>query len=225
MQSVPTIIQPPVPTVAPEPSPPPPYSALPPIPEASPESSSNTVSPARDPATEIDTIPPKTPYDPCNLFIKNLDDEVIATQHDLESFFSAYGTIASAFLATYAPKDDSAIPVSKGFGFVAFSRPQEAENAREKVHGIMLGRKKVFVSYAEKKEERHARLKILFANVEKLAMEMQQKGSLAETQTAEAMRDEGISPRGIIRPRLAEETPDVQGFSPNSRRFVFLSFI
>src|SRR5579862_1772932 len=223
VQVIPQVTQPPVPVAPTEPSPPPPYSALPPIPEGSPESSSNTSSPARAPA--IDTIPPKTPYDPCNLFIKNLDDEVIATERDLETFFLPYGTITSAFLATYAPKDDSSPPVSKGFGFIAFSRPQEAEFARERVHGTIIGRKKVFVSYAEKKEDRQMRLKILFANVEKLAQDIEQKGNLADAQTVEAMRAEGISGRGIIRPRVIEENGNVGslgGPSPISPRLSLL---
>jgi RNA recognition motif. (a.k.a. RRM, RBD, or RNP domain) len=108
----------PAPTVAPEPSPPPPYSALPPISEED------------HPIDFADAFYSPAPYDPCNLFIKNLDDEVVANQADLEILFSEFGIITSAFLATYGPKDPSHPPVSKGFGFVAFARPDEAELAR-----------------------------------------------------------------------------------------------
>jgi RNA recognition motif. (a.k.a. RRM, RBD, or RNP domain) len=108
----------PAPTVAPEPSPPPPYSALPPISEED------------HPIDFADAFYSPAPYDPCNLFIKNLDDEVVANQADLEIFFSEFGIITSAFLATYGLKDPSHPPVSKGFGFVAFARPDEAELAR-----------------------------------------------------------------------------------------------
>jgi RNA recognition motif-containing protein len=156
-------IEPPSAAVASEPSPPPPYSALPPTQEGQSNSGNDSHT--------IDAIPPKAPYDPCNLFIKNLDDEVISTQRDLENLFAPFGTITSTFLATYAPKDDSTPPVSKGFGFVAFSRAPEADFAREKVHGMVVGRKKVFVSYAEKKEDRQMRLKTLFANMEKATVE------------------------------------------------------
>lgn len=154
------------PTVALEPSPPPPYSALPPIPEIE----------CHEPFVQADqfadTAFPKIPYDPCNLFVKNLDDEIIATQSSLEKLFSEYGTITSTFLATHTPKDSVTQPVSKGFGFVAFSKPQEADLAKEKMHGSMVGRKKIFVSYAEKKEDRQARLKALFANAEIVVQEM-----------------------------------------------------
>jgi hypothetical protein len=178
---------PPRPVAAPETLPPPPYSALPPIPETDDTHESATA----DPAIEVQ----KAPGDPCNLFIKNLDDEVIVTTHDLEILFSPYGTITSTFLATHEPKDDMTNPVSKGFGFVAYSCPQEAELAKNKLHGLIVGRKKVFVSYAEKKEERQTRLKVLFANMEKLAEEMREMTPLVEVRED----GRGISKRGISR--------------------------
>ena len=147
----------------------------------------------------IDCTPGKAPSDPCNLFVKNLDDEVIVTQRDLEALFAPFGTITSTFLATYAPKNERTLPVSKGFGFVAFSRSQEAEAAKDKLHGQVVGRKKIFVSYAEKKEDRHMRLKQLFANMETLAEEMKKekraKGETDET----ALKDQHISNRGVMR--------------------------
>jgi hypothetical protein len=175
--------------VAPEPNPPPPYSALPPLPETDDQ-------PQDTPMTTPPVVPPKAPGDPCNLFIKNLDDEVIVTTHDLETLFSPYGTITSTFLATHAPKDDMTNPVSKGFGFVAFSRAQEAELAKNKVHGLIVGRKKVFVSYAEKKDDRQMRLKMLFANMEKLAEEIKEASGRGQVKEG---RGDKISRRGILR--------------------------
>src|SRR5438270_10239041 len=169
--------------VAPEPSPPPPYSALPPIPESDTPQSSGSRTPEFQ--VPIDSTPGKAPCDPCNLFVKNFDDEFIVTQRDLEALFAPFGTITSTFLATYAPKNERTLPVSKGFGFVAFSRSQEAEAAKDELHGQVVGRKKIFVSYAEKKEDRHMRLKQLFANMETLAEEMKKekraKGETDET--------------------------------------------
>ena len=189
MQPVSPPIAAPTPTLAPEPSPPPPYSALPPITETEQE-------------VNGDPDLPETPCDPCNLFIKNLDDEVIVNKRDLENLFSEYGTITSAFLATYAPKDSYTQAVSKGFGFVAFSRPQEADLAKNKMHGSIVGRKKIFVNYAEKKEDRQMKLKVLFANMEKLAEEMRSEMAV-KAETMEDIirdaRDERMSRRGMLR--------------------------
>src|SRR5277367_2637705 len=188
-------LAPPTPGPVPEPSPPPPYSALPPIPETDQETFSH------DDFT-VDPTASKNPCDPCNLFIKNLDDEIIVTQRDLEKLFSEYGTITSAFLATYPPKSPSMHAVSKGFGFVAFSRPQEAQLAREKMQGAIVGRKKIFVSFAEKKEDRQNRLKALFANMEKMAEDMKNQLAIKEDLRSEGkreVRDGAISRRGVIR--------------------------
>lgn len=203
-------LQPPTPVVAPEPSPPPPYSALPPIRETG---SQGSASGSPEPTPNVDTLPPKAPGDPCNLFVKNLDDEVIVTQRDLEKFFAPYGTITSTFLATYAPKDDNSQPVSKGFGFVAFARAQEAEIAKDKLHGQIVGRKKIFVSYAERKEERHTRLKVLFANMETLADQMKRDiiAKAEGEEVANEMKDDCISSRGIIRSPGGQRLDDGNG--------------
>ena len=188
-------LAPPTPGPVPEPSPPPPYSALPPIAETDHETFSHD-------DLAVDPSAGKTPCDLCNLFIKNLDDEIIVTQHDLEKLFSQYGTITSAFLATYPPKSPSTQAVSKGFGFVAFSRPQEAQLARDKMQGAIVGRKKIFVSFAEKKEDRQTRLKVLFANMEKMTEDMKNQLAIKEELRSEGkrdVRDNTISRRGVFR--------------------------
>src|SRR6202011_5948364 len=98
--------------------------ALPPIAETD-DSHQDPTPPTEPPTTDI----PKPPGHPCNPFLKNTRDTNIETAHDLETLFSPFGPITSTFLATHAPKDDMTNPVSKGFGFVAFSRAQEAELA------------------------------------------------------------------------------------------------
>jgi hypothetical protein len=200
-------MEPPAPVVAPEPSPPPPYSALPPT-RATNSQASGSGSP--ETTVPIDAIPPKAPGDPCNLFVKNLDDEVIVTQRDLEKLFAPHGTVTSTFLATYAPKDENSQPVSKGFGFVAFARAQEAESAKNKLHGLVVGRKKIFVSYAERKEDRHTRLKVLFANMENLAEQMKRDliAKAEGEELAKEMRDDDISRRGVLRVQEGQGVED-----------------
>jgi RNA recognition motif-containing protein len=103
-------------------------------------------------------IPEATkPTDPCNLFIKNLDDVVVSTSEDLKKLFEPYGTVASTHLATYNESK-----ISKGFGFVAFTKPEDAAKAKERVNNTLVGRKRVFVSYAERKDDRAKRLKSIF---------------------------------------------------------------
>ena len=115
-----------------------------------------TTAPVFDPTKPAFVPETSKPRDPSNLYIKNLDDMCIATTVDLKAAFGHFGQIASAFLATY-PNG-----TSKGFGFVAFVNPSDAVAAKEQLDGAILGRKRVFVTFAERREERTQRLKELF---------------------------------------------------------------
>ncbi|KAI5854320.1 hypothetical protein BZA05DRAFT_262890, partial [Tricharina praecox] len=97
------------------------------------------------------------PTDPCNLFIKNLDDCVISTSEELKNLFESFGQVASAHLATYPESK-----ISRGYGFVAFAKAEDAAKAKDKINNILVGKKRVFVSYAERKEDRAKRLKSIF---------------------------------------------------------------
>ncbi|KAF8468176.1 hypothetical protein BDZ91DRAFT_100044 [Kalaharituber pfeilii] len=127
--------------------------------EANPTTPSSTctiVAQAFDP-TKPAFVPETTkPRDPSNLYIKNLDDQYITTTMDLKAAFGQFGQIASAYLATFSNG------VSKGFGFVAFVNPADAVIAKEHLDGAILGRKRVFVTFAERREERTQRLRELF---------------------------------------------------------------
>ena len=118
-----------------------------------------TVSPVLFEIIHTPVIPETSkPVDPCNLFVKNLDDGVVGTSEDLKRIFEPFGPVASAHLATFNESK-----ISKGFGFVAFTKPQDAAKAKEKINNSLVGKKRVFVSYAERKEDRAKRLKSLFS--------------------------------------------------------------
>jgi hypothetical protein len=70
------------------------------------------------------------------------------------------------------------------------------------MQGAIVGRKKIFVSFAEKKEDRQTRLKALFANMEKMAEDMKNQLAIKEELRSEGRRDardNTISRRGVFR--------------------------
>jgi len=95
-----------------------------------------------------------------NLFIKNLDESV--DDDKLREEFGAYGTIASAKVN----RDEKG--VSKGFGFVCFSAPDEATKAVTEANGKMLAGKPLYVALHQRKELRKAQLEAAYA--QRLAM-------------------------------------------------------
>ncbi|KAM4038404.1 polyadenylate-binding protein 1-B-like [Anomaloglossus baeobatrachus] len=84
-----------------------------------------------------------------NLYVKNLDLSI--DDERLRKEFSPYGTITSAKIMMEGGR-------SKGFGFVCFSSPQEATKALAKMSGRIIAMKPLYVSLAQRKEERQARL-------------------------------------------------------------------
>ncbi|KAK7284949.1 hypothetical protein RJT34_19703 [Clitoria ternatea] len=106
-------------------------------------------------------------YKGSNIYVKNIDDNV--TDEELRDHFSACGTITSAKVM----QDDKGI--SKGFGFVCFSTPEEANKAVNTFHGFMFHGKPLYVALAQRKEDRQAQLQLQYA---------QQLGGLAGPSTA-----------------------------------------
>jgi len=96
-----------------------------------------------------------TKYQGVNLYIKNLDDDIDDTK--LRGIFDQFGTITSAKVMT-----DSR-GVSKGFGFVCFSTPEEATKAVTEMNGKIVGSKPLYVALAQRKELRKAQLEAQFA--------------------------------------------------------------
>lgn len=85
-----------------------------------------------------------------NLYVKNLDDTVDDAR--LREEFSKHGTITSA----HVMKDRKG--VSKGFGFVCFATPEDANKAVEEMNGAMIGAKPIYVALAQRKEVRRAQM-------------------------------------------------------------------
>ncbi|KAG6588672.1 Polyadenylate-binding protein 8, partial [Cucurbita argyrosperma subsp. sororia] len=83
-----------------------------------------------------------------NIFIKNLDKAI--DHKALHDTFSAFGSILSCKVATDASGQ------SKGFGFVQFDKEESALKAIEKLNGMLLNDKQVFVGPFVRKQERES---------------------------------------------------------------------
>ncbi|KAH7415670.1 hypothetical protein KP509_14G056300 [Ceratopteris richardii] len=93
-------------------------------------------------------------YKECNLYVKNLAD--LVDDKALCEHFSSHGNIISAKVML----DGKGL--SKGFGFVCFSSPQEAQSALSEHQSLLCGRP-IYVAVAQPKEIRHAQLENMFA--------------------------------------------------------------
>ncbi|KAF8410098.1 hypothetical protein HHK36_002620 [Tetracentron sinense] len=93
-----------------------------------------------------------------NIFIKNLDKAI--DHKALHDTFSAFGNILSCKIAT----DPSG--QSKGYGFVQYDTEGAAQNAIDKLNGMLMNDKQVFVGPFLRKQERETAMsKTKFNNV------------------------------------------------------------
>lgn len=86
-----------------------------------------------------------------NLYVKNLDDTF--DDEKLKAEFVKFGKIESAKVMK-----DEKDGTSKGFGFVCFSTPEEANRAITEMNNKMVGTKPLYVALAQRKEDRKAQL-------------------------------------------------------------------
>ncbi|KAI8892512.1 putative PAB1-mRNA polyadenylate-binding protein [Globomyces pollinis-pini] len=90
-------------------------------------------------------------YQGVNLYVKNLDDAI--DEEKLRQEFSVFGVITSCKIMA-----DEKTGVSKGFGFVCFSTPDEATKAVTEMNGRLLNQKPLYVALAQRKDARRAQL-------------------------------------------------------------------
>ncbi|CAL5206033.1 unnamed protein product [Lathyrus oleraceus] len=81
-----------------------------------------------------------------NIFIKNLDKTI--DHKALHDTFSTFGHILSCKIAT----DGSG--QSKGYGFVQFENAESAQNAIDKLNGMLINDKQVYVGHFLRKQDR-----------------------------------------------------------------------
>ncbi|KAK9071140.1 hypothetical protein SSX86_009708 [Deinandra increscens subsp. villosa] len=93
-----------------------------------------------------------------NIFIKNLDKAI--DQKALHDTFSTFGNILSCKIATDSTGQ------SKGYGFVQYDSEESAQQAIEKLNGMLLNDKQVYVGPFLRKQERDMAVdKTKFTNV------------------------------------------------------------
>eukprot|EP00250_Pteridium_aquilinum_P014929 c22286_g1_i2 orf=356-2299(-) len=97
-----------------------------------------------------------------NLYLKNIDDGI--DDEKLKEFFSSYGSVSSCKIMKTSQGQ------SMGSGFVSFSTPEEATRAVNEMNGKMVGSKPLYVAYAQRKEDRRARLQAQFAQLRSSAV-------------------------------------------------------
>lgn len=100
-------------------------------------------------------------YQGVNLYVKNLDETV--TEETLRQEFATCGSIVSCRIMK-----DEKTDLSKGFGFVCYSSPDEATKAVTEMNGKMIASKPIYVALAQRKEARH----------QLLANQMQQRNQM-----------------------------------------------
>jgi len=113
-------------------------------------------------------------YQGVNLYVKNLDESI--DDEKLRTEFATCGTITSAKVMTDEKN------VSKGFGFVCYSTPEEATKAVTEINGRTVNGKPIYVALAQRKDQRRAQLEQQFAQkASGIRMQQAQASGLAGT--------------------------------------------
>ena len=131
-----------------------------------------------------------------NVFVKNFGDEV-DTDEKLQDMFTKFGEISSAKVMV----DDSG--KGRGFGFVSFENPEDAEKACDEMNEKeMSNGKKLYVGRAQKKAERQAELRRKFEQIKMDRLNRYQGVNLYVKNLDDTIDDERLrkefSPYGTI---------------------------
>jgi polyadenylate-binding protein len=122
------------------------------IPYRSPRQSVSSI--VHGPGQQVQVAPPGSSHsgliDPCNLFCKNLDPDI--DSNALFAHFRQFGQIVSARVMRNENGE------SRGFGFVSFQTPEQANNALHAMNGAVIGAKQIVVRLHEPKQLRQEKL-------------------------------------------------------------------
>ncbi|XP_069349561.1 polyadenylate-binding protein 4-like [Eulemur rufifrons] len=144
-----------------------------------------------------------------NVYIKNFGEDM--DDERLKGVFSKYGKTLSVKVMT----DSSG--KSKGFGFVSFDSHEAAKKAVEEMNGKDINGQLIFVGRAQKKVERQAELKQMFAQLKKERLRGFQGvklyiKNLDDTIDDETLRREFSSFGSISRVKVMQEEGQSKGF-------------
>jgi polyadenylate-binding protein len=112
-------------------------------------------------------------YQGVNLYIKNLEDDI--DDDKLRAEFEACGTITSCKVM----RDEKGL--SKGFGFVCFSSPDEATRAVAEMNNKIIGTKPLYVSLAQRREVRRQQLESQIAQRNQIRMQQAAAAGIPST--------------------------------------------
>jgi polyadenylate-binding protein len=150
-----------------------------------------------------------------NIFVKNLPESL--DDEKFKEIFGKYGKIQSAVIM----KDEQ--KKSKGFGFINYETPEEAQSAVENLNNTEIEGKTIYVGRAQKKYEREMELKQQFEQLKKEKMAKYQGVNLYIKNLEDDITDDTLrslfSPFGNI--TSAKIMTDSKG---NSKGFGFVCF-
>lgn len=152
-----------------------------------------------------------------NVYIKNLTEDM-DTDEKLEKYFGKYGKVVSAKVMT----DENG--KSKGFGFVNFEEPEEAEKACEDLNGKEINKKIIYVGRAQKKSERQAELKKKFEKIKQERLNRYQGVNLYVKNLEDNITDEDLKKEFIQYGEISSAKVMTEGVGGRSKGFGFVCF-